>query len=260
VEALEPGSSRSRYGESDEMKKLSVNSLRAALLGVLALFAMPASARALADDPARIRITERDVEESNKEVAAAYASLVTMWRSEFDERGLPFKAPRIVRYRGNTRTACGVMPASNAVYCLNNNTIYFDEVFLAAQAKIAGAALGTDGDMAAVGIIAHEMGHSVAVQMGFRARNSYENEAAADCLAGAFAQYAEKEGSLEDGDREEAFFAMAAAADPEIRSTGDERLDARRMARLSRRAHGTREQRMENFRAGFERGGAACLA
>jgi uncharacterized protein len=242
------------------MKSFRMHHLRAAVFGAVALFVVPASAHAVLDDPVRVRLTERDVEESNREAAAAYASLVTMWTKEFDDRGLPFKAPRIVRYRGNTRTACGVMPASNAVYCLNNNTIYFDEVFLAAQAKIAGAALGSDGDMAAVGIIAHEMGHAVALQAGFRPRSSYENEAAADCLAGAFARYADQEGSLEQGDREEAFFAMASAADPEIRPSGDSRLDSRRAARQARRAHGTREQRMENFRTGFERGGVACLA
>jgi uncharacterized protein len=242
------------------MKSIRLNQLRAAVFGAVALFALPESARALTDDPARIRLTERDVEESNKEAAAAYASLVRMWTDEFKQVGLPFRAPRIVRYRGNTPTACGMMPASNAVYCMNNNTIYFDEVFLAAQAKIAGAALGTDGDMASVGIIAHEMGHAVAVQLGYRPRSSYETEAAADCLAGAFARYAENDGSLEEGDKEEAFFAMAAAADPEIRPSGNSRLDSRRAARQSRRAHGTREQRMDNFRNGFERGGAVCVA
>jgi predicted metalloprotease len=235
---------------------------RGMMLAALSALTIPGStllASGPADDPERLTLTAREIEASNEEAAAAYSALVSMWTSEFRRLGLPFRAPRIVRYRGNTRTSCGVVPASNALYCYNNNTIYFDEVFLAAQAKITGRSLGTDGDMAGVGIIAHEMGHAVAFQLGFRSRSSYENEAVADCLAGAFARYAQHDGSLEDGDTEEAFFAMAAAADPDLEPTGNRRVDARRAARQSRGAHGTREQRQRNFRAGLERGGRACL-
>ena len=32
----------------------------------------------------------------------------------------------ILRYRGNVMTACGAMPADNALYCPQRNTIYFD--------------------------------------------------------------------------------------------------------------------------------------
>lgn len=231
-------------------------------LGALALWtpadAQTAFARA-DDEPVRITLTSRDVEASTEEAGAAHSALAAMWTQELRRSGTPFRTPRLVRYRGNTRTQCGVMPANNAAYCFNNNTIYFDDVFLAAQAKLAGHALGTDGDMATVGIIAHEMGHAVAFQLGYRSRSSYANEKAADCLAGAFARHAERDGSLEDGDVEEAFFAMAAAADPEFESTGDSRLDSRRQARLSRQAHGTRAQRQNNFRNGFERGPGACL-
>ena len=73
-------------------------------------------------------------------------------------------------------------------YCPNNNTILYDEVFVAGMAKTASNALGTDGDMASVGVIAHEMGHAVAMQLGHASRSSYQNEATADCLAGAFAR------------------------------------------------------------------------
>ena len=151
----------------------------AAGLLALTLAAVPASAGfaqpmdrpgaqsfAAADEPIRITLTSRDIAESNQEAAAAYSALRAWWTEELDRIGMPFRAPRIARYRGNTLTACGPVPANNAVYCFNNNTIYFDEVFLAAQTRLAGAALGTDGDMAAVGIIAHEMGHAVAFQLG----------------------------------------------------------------------------------------------
>jgi len=230
-----------------------------AWLAGLALVSAPAALPALDDEPARVVVTERDVDESNREIESAYAALVRMWREEFRQRGAPFRTPRIVAYRDAARSACGVLPPSNALYCLNDNTIYFDEVFLAAQAKIAGRALGTDGDMAAVGIIAHEMGHAVAVQAGRFSRDSYTNEATADCLAGAFARRSERDGMLEDGDTEEAFYAMARAADPELRPTGNERLDRRMAARLARARHGTREERQDNFRRGLERGSTGCM-
>ena len=241
-------------------EKLFSRRVRVAVAGAIAALAMPASTMLAAEPPdERVRLTTRDVQQSNEEVSAAYAALVSMWTSEFNRRGMQFEAPRIVRYRGNTRTSCGIVPASNALYCYQNNTIYFDEVFLAAEARRTGRALGTDGDMAAVGIIAHEMGHAVAYQLGFRSRNAYKHEAAADCLAGAFARHSQANGLLEHGDTDEAFYAMAAAADPEFELTDYRRGRSPRVSRQSLGVHGTREQRMRNFRTGFEQGTPSCL-
>jgi predicted metalloprotease len=230
------------------------------LLAAALMLALPGPLLATpADEPVRIEITRSDVRAANEEAAAAYSALVSMWTRELRAVGRRFVAPRFVRYRGDTQTQCGVMPASNASYCFNNNTIYYDEVFLAVETKRTGVALRTDGDMAAVGIIAHEMGHAVAMQLGYLSRTSYQNESVADCLAGAFARQAGEDGSLEDGDVDEAFYAMAAYGDPELRPTGNRRLDRRRAAVLARQGHGTREQRMANFRAGLRGGGGACL-
>jgi uncharacterized protein len=223
------------------------------LLGIVGLIGAAGAA-------APITITSADVRAANEEVASAHGALVSMWSGEFRGIGERFVAPRLARYRGNIRSACGVIPASNAAYCGTTNTIYYDDVFLAAQAKITGQALRMDGDMAAVGIIAHEMGHAVTAQLGMRFRSSYGAEAAADCLAGAFARYAERDGSLEKGDLDEAFYAMAAAADPELTNTGNERIDARRQRVLDRERHGTREQRQQNFRRGYEGGSNACVS
>jgi predicted metalloprotease len=113
--------------------------------------------------------------------------------------------------------------------------------------------------MVAVGIIAHEMGHAVAAQLGEASPIPYENEAAADCLAGAFAQQSEKDGTLEQGDLAEAFFGMAAAADPTPQPTGNRRVDSRIAFRMALLGHGTRDQRMGNFKAGYDGGAGACL-
>ena len=204
-------------------------------------------------------LTERDVAASNDKVRMAHAALADMWSKYFRQQGERFVVPELARYRGGAASACGIMHRNNAGYCPNDNTIYFDEVFVAAQAKAASAELGTDGDMAAVGIIAHEMGHAVALQLGIVSRAPYANEATADCLAGAFAQQAGRDGSLEKGDVEEALFGMAAAGDPAPQLTGDERIDRRILRVTSLMGHGTQEQRTSNFRRGLDGGPEACL-
>jgi predicted metalloprotease len=152
------------------------------------------------------------------------------------------------------------MSANNAAYCPQRNTIFFDELFVARQAKAAAQSLGSDGDMAGIGIIAHEMGHAVAIQLGEDSYIPYENEAMADCLAGAFTQHAAKDGSLEKGDLEEAFFGLAAAGDPTPEYTGNRRVDRQISMRAAVMGHGTREQRLANFRAGYGGGAGACLS
>lgn len=212
-----------------------------------------------ADDARTLALTERDVDASNEKAAMAYQALVRMWTEDFARVGARFAAPGLARYRGAVRTSCGIVGEGNASYCPPANRIYFDEVFLAAQAKRAALQLGTDGDMAAIGVVAHEMGHAAAIQLGHVSRSSYENEAVADCLAGAFAKRADADGSLEPGDVDEAFYAMSTAGDPTPELTGDRRVDNRILARLASVSHGTREQRMSNFRTGLEGGPGACM-
>lgn len=178
----------------------------------------------------------------------------------FRQAGARFAPPALARYRGAVRTACGVMGSGNAGYCPGENAVYYDEVFLAAQAKRTAERLGTDGDMAAIGVLAHEVGHAVAIQLGHESPYTYQNERIADCLAGAFAQHAGANGSLEPGDVDEAFYGMAAAGDPPPALTGVRDLDQRILARAALMGHGTYEQRMQNFRAGFAGGAGACLA
>lgn len=215
--------------------------------------------RAPGGQPA-IEVTAQDVAASNRKIAMAYSALLTMWTNDFKQIGGRFEAPRIARYRGAAYTPCGRISPNNAEYCPQSNAIYYDEVFVAGMAKSAASSLGTDGDMTAVGIIAHEMGHAVAIQLGHESRSSYENESTADCLAGAFAQQAQHDGELEKGDLDEAFYGMSLAGDPTLRPTGNERLDARLQSRLAKQSHGTREQRMQNFRDGLEGGAKACLS
>jgi len=232
---------------------------------VFALAVAPGSALragSLASTPRKapgVEVTASDVAASNQKIAMAYGSLVKMWSTQFQQIGERFAAPRVVRYTGGAMTSCGVIMPHNAEYCPRNNTIFYDEVFVAGMAKAAANSLGTDGDMAAVGVVAHEMGHAVAIQLGHEYRSSYENESTADCLAGTFARQAQHDGELEKGDMEEAFFGMSMAGDPTPQATGNRRVDAMIQARLARESHGTKEQRMQNFRTGLDGGPSACL-
>ena len=205
-------------------------------------------------------VTDAEIAASNQKVSQAYGALVAMWSEQFARLGASFAAPGLRPYRGPVRTGCGVMQGDNAAYCTARNAIYFDESFLARLAGAASRQLHTDGDMAAIGVIAHEMGHAVVSQLGADSRIPYENEAAADCLAGAFTQQSARDGSLEAGDLDEAFFGLAAAGDPTPQLTGNRRIDDRILTRASLMGHGTREQRLANFQSGYERGPAACVS
>ncbi len=221
--------------------------------------ALPAPVRTIAATDVPVRVTRAELDASNAKVAMAYNDLVATWTRDLRQLGARFEAPDIVRYRGAVGSPCGVMAPNNAAYCPTDNTIYYDELFVAAQAQRAADALGTDGDMAAVGVIAHEMGHAVAIQLGEVSRFPYDNEARADCLAGAFAQEAGRAGSLEPGDLDEAFYGMSTAGDPTPQLTGNGRVDRYILARAALMGHGTREQRMQNFRTGLDGGARACL-
>src|SRR5438477_11966231 len=78
-----------------------------------------------------IEVTEADVAASNEKIAMAYGSLVKMWSNQFQQVGERFAAPRVVRYTGGVMTSCGVIMPHNAEYCPRNNTIFYDEVFVA---------------------------------------------------------------------------------------------------------------------------------
>jgi len=234
--------------------------LFSALVPAAAAHAAPPGAARRPDRAPTVRLTERDVTASNRKVAMAYGALVQMWNAQFKRIGEQFDAPNIRRYDGDNFTDCGLIRANNAEYCPDDNTIYYDQVFVAGMQKLAGSELGTDGDMAGVGIIAHEMGHAVAIQLGHEYRSSYQNESTADCLAGAFTQESQHNGSLENGDIDEEVFGISMSGDPTLTPTGDARRDARMHAELARFAHGTKDQRLDNFRRGLNGGPAACLA
>jgi predicted metalloprotease len=52
---------------------------------------------------------------------------------------------------------------------------------------------------------------------------------------------------------------MSSAGDPTPELTGNDRVDQHILARMEMVGHGTREQRVQNFRNGLQGGAGACL-
>jgi predicted metalloprotease len=100
--------------------------------------------------PRTIEVTSQDVEASNQKIWAVYDALNNMWSADFKQIGEKFAAPGIARYRDRIRTPCGYLMPQNAEYCSANNTIYFDDVFVAGQVKAAAQAGWLDERQAAL--------------------------------------------------------------------------------------------------------------
>jgi predicted metalloprotease len=154
------------------------------------------------------------------------------------------------------QTACGfAQTAIGPFYCPNDETVYIDLSFYIDLRTRFGAS----GDMAQAYVIAHEVGHHVSNVLGVlnasSSRGAGSNEQSvrlelqADCLAGIWAHHADKERNLvESGDIEEALNAAAAI--------GDDRMQQRSLGYVVPESftHGSSEQRVNAFRAGYQSG------
>ena len=184
------------------------------------------------------------------------------WGPIFQASGLSYQQPRLVLFSGGVDTACGgASSASGPFYCPGDQQVYIDLSFF----EEMKARLGGGGDFAYAYVIAHEVGHHVQTLLGVSAKVNearqrgqdvqgdggllVRQELQADCYAGVWANVAQaKHQWLEDGDVEEAMNTASAI--------GDDRLQKQSQGRVVPDAfsHGTSEQRVRWFRAGFESG------
>ena len=147
---------------------------------------------------------------------------------------------------------------SAAAYCSGDDTIYISEQFAsdiyngALDHALPGSSQGfgrTYGDFAVAYIVAHEYGHQIQDELGLFEQYGQQVptmafELQADCYAGAWANSADQENRLEDGDVQEALDAALAVGDFDTANPGH---------------HGTPEQRREAWTTGFESGDpSAC--
>ncbi len=188
------------------------------------------------------------------------ASTEDAWGEIFQQSGSRYQAPKLVLYRGATRTGCGQgQSVMGPFYCPADRTVYIDLSFYQEMRD----KLGADGDFAQGYVVAHEVGHHVQNLLGIERKMreqqqglsraeqnklSVKLELQADCFAGVWGHYMEREQVLEHGDLEEALNAAQAI--------GDDRLQQQSQGRVipDSFAHGSSAQRYAWFKRGFDSG------
>lgn len=183
-----------------------------------------------------------------------------VWSAIFRQTGKQYAFPKLVLYTGATPTACGYgQAAMGPFYCPADRKLYLDLSFY----RDMQTRLGGGGDFALGYVLAHEVGHHVQTLLGIsnevqRRQQSVSQKEAnriqvrmelqADCFAGVWGHFMQKEGILEAGDLQEALNTAAAI--------GDDRLQKQAGGRVvpDSFTHGTSEQRLYWFRRGFDTG------
>lgn len=194
-------------------------------------------------------------------VSTVLRSTEVVWDPIFKAGGQTYQKPKLVLFRGSTRTACGAGEAAmGPFYCPGDTNVYIDLGFF----DTLRSRLGAPGDFAQAYVVAHEVGHHVQNQLGITGKVdamrgkvgeaqmnalSVRVELQADCLAGVWAHHSqEAKGWLEKGDLEEA---MNAAA-----QIGDDTLQRKSQGTVVPESftHGSSQQRMTWFKRGLEGG------
>lgn len=199
-------------------------------------------------------------DELAKFTSVVLASTEDNWKEVFQKMGKTYQPPKLVMYRGATRTNCGTgQAAMGPFYCPADSTVYIDLSFYQDMKN----KLGAGGDFAQAYVVAHEVGHHVQNLLGIERQVRQEQQGAsqaevnrlsvkmelqADCFAGVWGQYAEKQQMLEEGDLQEALNAAQAI--------GDDRLQQQSQGRVvpDSFTHGTSQQRYTWFKRGFDSG------
>ncbi|MET0553842.1 MAG: neutral zinc metallopeptidase [Vicinamibacteria bacterium] len=219
-----------------------------------------------AQAPTEERGETRTPREAPKDELGKFASVVlrdteVTWSEIFERRGSSYPKPTMVLFSRAVRSACGT--ASSAVgpfYCPADRKVYLDVSFFSELNR----KLGAPGDFAAAYVIAHEVGHHVQQVLGVSSkveqarRRGSEAEAnqlsvrlelQADCLAGVWGYYANKERQIiEPGDFEEGLRAAGAIGDDRLQEMGQGSVQPESWT------HGSSEQRQTWLRQGLTTG------
>ncbi len=164
-------------------------------------------------------------------------------------------------FSGAVESACGFAQAAmGPFYCPADSKVYIDLSFY----HDLKADLNSPGDFAQAYVIAHEVGHHVQNLLGISDKMAAERsrlseveynrlsvkvELQADCLAGVWANHADRVRQVvEPGDIDEALNAAS--------NIGDDRQQRRSQGRVTPDSftHGTSAQRVSWFRRGFQSG------
>lgn len=193
-------------------------------------------------------------------VAKVLGSAEDVWGRIFQQSQSQYRAPTLVLYEGQVRSACGMgQSASGPFYCSADEKLYIDLAFL----RDLQTRFGAPGDFAQAYVIAHEVGHHVQKLTGIlqkmegsrasgsrtRANQiSVRMELQADCYAGVWGSHAGTMKQLDPGDIAEALNAATAI--------GDDRLQKQSQGHVVPESftHGTSAQRVLWFQRGMASG------
>src|SRR5687767_7668062 len=150
-------------------------------------------------------------DETGQFVSKVLGSTEDVWSGVFRQSGLQYRAPTLVLYEGQVRSACGMgQAAMGPFYCPGDEKLYIDLSFF----RDLQSRFRAPGDFAQAYVIAHEVAHHVqnltgafkkveAAQRGSqteRNRVSVRMELQADCYAGIWGHHAGSMKQLSDGD------------------------------------------------------------
>lgn len=194
-------------------------------------------------------------------VSTVLATTEDVWTKIFSERGARYAKPTMVLFRGATQSGCGfASKQTGPFYCPRDHKVYLDLSFFDELQRRHDA----PGDFAQAYVIAHEIGHHVQNLAGtldkVHARQQVSGKSAAnklqvkvelqaDCYAGVWAHYIDKDkGLLEQGDIKEALNAANAIGDDTLQK------QSQGFVVPDSFTHGSSQQRMEWFQRGFQGG------
>ncbi|MGQ3298550.1 KPN_02809 family neutral zinc metallopeptidase [Reyranella sp.] len=196
-------------------------------------------------------------------VSRVLKSTEVVWHDIFQGMGRQYRDPKLVLFRGATRTDCGVgQAAMGPFYCPADQRVYLDLGFFDELARRFHA----PGQFPQAYVIAHEIGHHVQNQLGISAKVqqmqqsmskrdanalSVRVELQADCFAGVWANRADRQRGGKMIDDKDVDQALAAAT-----AIGDDALQKQSQGRVvpDSFTHGTSAQRSRWFRRGLDTG------
>ena len=194
-------------------------------------------------------------------ISTVLADTEDVWKDIFNKAGYTYKEPKMVLYRGSTRSGCGgADSAMGPFYCPADETVYIDLGFFD-ELKYKFKA---SGDFAQAYILAHEIGHHIQnlqgtlekvtrikqrISKGDANGMQVKVELQADCYAGVWANHAHKQKNiLEEGDIDEALNAANVIGDDTLQKK------AQGYVVPDSFTHGSSKQRMSWFLRGLKSG------